>query len=54
MPDATLVRLIMPTKILPIEITTHLTALFWVELRIRQHKAAIHYQRLPGGVICAL
>ena len=54
MPDATLARLIMPTKILPIEITTHLTALFWVELRIRQHKAAIHYQRLPGGVICAL
>ncbi len=41
-------------KFLPIEITTHLTALFWVELRIRQHKAAIHYQRLPGGVICAL
>lgn len=54
MPDTTLVRLFMPTKILPNEISTHLTALFWVELWIRQHKAAIHYQRLPGGVICAL
>lgn len=53
MPDTTLVRLFMPTKILPNEISTHLTALFWVELWIRQHKAAICNFAIFSGLIDA-
>ena len=42
MPDATLARLIMPTKIIPIEIATHLIALLLLKLLIYQHKTAIN------------